>query len=167
MYNCNIPENNSLKSEIEELLKWCEKKDCESGVEDSYFENPIEESKMLKWEKENGVKIPESYKEWLRFSEKCEIEDTTATFQGPDEFNSNYVPDDLVVIGEMVGDGEVVCFSKVTGEFVEFFEGSIFRSYNNFRDVINEILRMLGKVDSSKNNADKISEMLRKLEEIR
>lgn len=48
MYNCNIPENNSLKSEIEELLKWCEKKDCESGVEDSYFEDPIEETKMSK-----------------------------------------------------------------------------------------------------------------------
>lgn len=167
MYNCNIPENNSLKSEIEELLKWCEKKDCESGVEDSYFEDPIEETKMSKWEEETGVIIPESYKEWLRFSEKCQISTHTATFWGPDEFNSNYVPKDLIVIGEMVGDGEVICFSRSTGEFVGFFEGSVCERYSNFRGVINEMLRMLGKVDNSKNNDDEISEMLRKLEEIR
>ena len=167
MYNCNIPENNSLKSEIEELLKWCEKIDCETGGEESYFEGPIEERKMSKWEEENGVKIPESYKEWLRFSEKCQIDTNTATFWGPDKFHSNYVPDDLVVIGEMVGDGEVVCFSKVTGEFVRFFEGSASGRYSNFIGVINAILRLLGKVDNSKINANGISEMLRKLKEIR
>ena len=35
-----------------------------------------------------------------------------------------------------------------------------------FRGVINEILRMIGKVDDSKSD-DEISKMLRKLEEIR
>lgn len=143
MYNCNVPENNSLKSEIEELLKWCEKKDCESGVEDSYFEDPIEESKMSKWEEENGVKIPESYKEWLRFSKKCQIDSNTATFWGPDEFHSNYVPEDLIVIGERIGDGEVVCFSKKTGKIVNFFEGHITEEAENFSQTIKGIIHLL------------------------
>ena len=103
----NENEVDKLKSEIEELLKFCEKNDCE-GVGKSYFEGPIEETKMSKWEEETGVIIPESYKEWLRFSQKCQIVGTTATFWGPKEFHSDFVPEDLVVIGEMVGDGEVV-----------------------------------------------------------
>lgn len=167
MYNCSIPENNSLKEEIRELLEWCEKTDCENGATGSFFNAPVEELKMTKWEEENGIKIPESYKEWLRFSEKCRIDGTTATFWGPDEFHSNYVPEDLVVIGEMVGDGEVVCFSKAKGEFVGYFEGGICERYSSFRGVINEVLRMIGKVDESKNDEEEIKEMLRKLEEIR
>ena len=63
----------------------------------------------------------------------------------------------MIVIGEMVGDGEVVCFSKVTGKFVGFFEGSVSGNYSNFIGVINEILRMTGKVDNSKNNDNEIS----------
>lgn len=139
MYNYNVPENNSLKAEIEELLELCEKNDNESGVKDSYFKGPIEETKMSKWEEENGVKIPESYKEWLRFSEKCRIVRNTATFWGPDEFHSNYVPEDLVVIGEMVGDGEVVCFSKETGKFVLLFETSKIEK-TSFGDVLRKII---------------------------
>lgn len=142
MYNCNVPENNSLKSEIEELLKLCEKSECE-GLGKSYFEGPTEESKISKWEEENGVKIPESYKEWLRVSEKCQIDGTTATFWGPDEFNSNYVPDDFVVIGEMIGDGEVVCFSKKTGEIINFFEGHITEEHESFSKIIKEIIELL------------------------
>lgn len=143
MYNCSIPENNSLKEEIRELLEWCEKTDCENGATGSFFNAPVEELKMTKWEEENGIKIPESYKDWLRFSEKCRIDRTTATFWGPDEFHSNYVPEDLVVIGEMVGDGEVVCFSKKAGTIVNFFEGHIIEEENDFSQKIKAIIRTL------------------------
>ena len=126
MYNnYMIPENNGLKEEIRSLLEWCEKKDTEGELGNTFFEAPIEESKMTKWEEENSVKIPDSYKEWLRFTEKCRIDGTTASFWGPDEFHSEYMPENLVVIGEVVGDGEVVCFSKDTGEFVNYFEGKV------------------------------------------
>lgn len=168
MYNCNVPDNNSLKAEIEELLEWCEKNDIEDECQGSYFEEPIEESKMSKWEEENNVKIPESYKEWLRFSRKCRIDGTTATFWGPDEFHSEYVPEDFVVIGEMVGDGEVVCFSKSKGEFVEYFEGRVWgKHYSNFSEVLKEVLRMMGKIEITEKDKEEVKEMLRKLEEIR
>ena len=35
---------------------------------------------MINWEERNRAKIPESYKEWLRFSGKCRIAGNTATF---------------------------------------------------------------------------------------
>ena len=116
-----IPENNSLKAEIEELLKWCKEAEEEYGEDASYFNAPVSEEEMAEWEEENGVKIPESYKEWLRFTGKCRIVSNTATFWGPKEFHSEYVPEDLVVTGEMIGDGERVCFSKETGGVCEIF----------------------------------------------
>lgn len=167
MYNCKIPENNSLKKEIKKILKMCEKNDEESGAEDSYFEEGIEEQKMTDWEAANGVAIPESYKEWLRFSRKCRIVRNTATFWGPDEFHSDYVPEELVVIGEMIGDGEVVCFSKITNEFVEFFEGKISEKYKDFSAVIKEIVRMIEDTDDGKLTDEEIQIMLQKLAEIR
>lgn len=137
-----VPENNSLKAEIEEILKLCDEAE-EKGEGSSYFKEPVSEEEMTQWEEANGVKIPESYKEWLRFTGKCRIVSNTATFWGPKEFHSDYVPEELVVIGEMVGDGEVVCFSKETGEFVEYFEGRAHGTYGDFNGVLKEILRTL------------------------
>lgn len=167
MSKYNIPENNSLKKEIKKLLDLCKKNDEESGAEDSYFEEAIEEQKMTDWERKNGVTIPESYKEWLRFSRKCRIVRNTATFWGPDEFHSNYVPDDLVVIGEMIGDGELVCFSKKSNEFVEYFEGKISEKYKNFSGVIKEIVRMIGDTDDGKLTDEEIQMILQKIAEMR
>ncbi|MBE5875527.1 MAG: SMI1/KNR4 family protein [Lachnospiraceae bacterium] len=141
----NIPENNSLKAEIEELLQLCKESEEEYGEDASYFNEPVSEQEMTEWEEANGVKIPESYKEWLRFTGKCRIVSNTATFWGPSEFHSDYVPEDLVVIGEMIGDGEVVCFSKTTGEFIEFFERKVGATYDDFRGVLKEIFRIQKK----------------------
>lgn len=149
-----VPENNSLKSEIEEILKLCDEAE-EKGEGSSYFKEPVSEEEMTQWEEANGVKIPESYKEWLRFTGKCRIVSNTATFWGPKEFNSDYVPEELVVIGEMVGDGEVVCFSKETGEFVEFFEGKENGKYKDFSGVLKEVIRM-AKGDSGLSDDAKI-----------
>lgn len=140
MYNnLKVSESNSLKAVIEELLEWCEKKENEGELGKTFFYEPIKESKMEKWEAENGVKIPESYKDWLRFSEKCQIDGTTATFWGPDDFKSEYVPDDLIVVGEIIGDGQVVCFSKAEGVFVEYYEGIIQNRMENFNEIIKKI----------------------------
>ena len=106
----NINENNSLKEEIEEISRLCEKAIEEYGENASFFEEPVSEEEMNDWEKNNNAKIPESYKEWLRFTRKCRIVGNTARFWGPSEFHSRFVPDDLIIIGEMIGDGEVVCF---------------------------------------------------------
>lgn len=138
-----IPENNSLKTEIEEILKLCKESEAEYGEKASYFNEPVSEQEMTEWEEANGVKIPESYKEWLRFTGKCRIVSNTATFWGPKEFHSNFVPEDLVVIGEMVGDGEMVCFSKSKGEFVRFFEGKENGTYREFNSFLKVIMRTL------------------------
>lgn len=163
MSKYNIPENNSLKKEIKKLLEMCKKNDKESGAEDSFFEEAIEEQKMTDWEQANGVTIPESYKDWLRFSRKCRIVRNTATFWGPDEFHSDYVPDDLIVIGEMIGDGELVCFSKETGKIILCFEG-----IKEEKESFAEVLKSISNVHSNKpilTHAEYL-EALKKLEEL-
>lgn len=132
----HVPDNNSLKAEIEEILKLCKESEEEYGDKASYFNEPVSEQEMTEWEEANGVKIPESYKEWLRFTGKCRIVSNTATFWGPKEFNSEYVPEDLIVIGEMIGDGEMVCFSKESREFVRFFEGKENGTYSDFQEML-------------------------------
>ena len=161
----HVPDNNSLKAEIEEILKLCKESEEEYGDKASYFNDPESEQEMTEWEEANGVKIPESYKEWLRFTGKCRIVSNTATFWGPSEFHSDYVPEDLVVIGEMIGDGEVVCFSKESGEFVRFFEGKENWRYSDIKGLLNEIMRMLGKKQEI--DPEKVKMRLKKLEEIR
>lgn len=143
MEKYEISTTNSLKDEIEELLQLCEKKETDGELGKTYFEDGISEKELSDWEEKNGVKIPESYKEWLRFTKECRIDGNTATFWGPDKFHSNYVPEDLIVIGEMVGDGEVVCFSKENGDFSTFFEGKG-KKLNTFTAIVNDVISVLG-----------------------
>lgn len=138
-----IPENNSLKNEIEEIVELCEKAVPEYGEKASYFGTGASEQEMEEWETKNGVKIPESYREWLRFSANCQIRQTLASFCAPGYFNSEIVPQDLVVIGHLIGDGEVLCFSKASGNFVRYFEGKVEEEFEDFREMLNEIIRML------------------------
>ena len=139
-----IPENNELKDLIQELLEFCDEMD-EDELDTTYFSEPVSEEEIENWEKENGVIIPESYKQWLRFTGDCEIDGTTAEFYSPKNFRTEFVPDDLIIIGEQIGDGEVICFSKETGEIVTYFEGNIRKKYGTFDKTIKEVIRLLGK----------------------
>ena len=132
-------DRDTIKSKIEELYEWCDKRDNDDELGKTYFNEPIDEDKLNKWEEANGVKIPETYKEWLRFTEKCLIDGTSAMFRGTDDFHHNFMPDNLTVIGEMSGDGEVVCFSNDNGEFMGYYEGDITYRTNDFSQVIDQI----------------------------
>ena len=153
-------ENNSLKEEIERLLEFCKKERLELG--DSYFGAPIDEDEISSWERETGITIPESYKEWLRFSGECELIDSHAVFWGPKKFNSDLVPDDFVTVGEIIGDCEFICFSKEGGYFVKFFEGRVFKEYESFKGVINAFIELFGPMKIS---PERMEEILKKLNE--
>lgn len=157
-----VPENNSLKKEIKKLLELCKKDEKDNGERRNYFNEPITEEEMIDWEERNGAKIPESYKDWLRFSGKCRIAGNTATFWGPSEFHSNYVPKGLVVIGEMIGDGEVVCFSKNEGVFVRVFEGKQQR-FDDFACVLKKIIKLMD--DKPILSEERYLEILQKIRE--
>ncbi|MCR5234804.1 MAG: SMI1/KNR4 family protein [Lachnospiraceae bacterium] len=164
MYARKIDKSNQLSKEIEKLLELCDKYDEENDGECSFFDKPVSEEEMLKWEQDNGARIPESYKEWLRFTGRCRIAQNTASFWGPNEFHSKYVPEDMVVIGELIGDGELVCFSKKKEEIVNIFEGR--ENYkSSFFDVVKEIIDMLDNKPIL--SLSRVDELLAKFEEDR
>ena len=159
----SVPEND-LKDVITELLEYCDEKEEEGELGKTKFSNPVSEEEIENWEKENGVKIPESYKQWLRFTGDCIIDGTTAEFYSPKNFRTEYVPEDLVIIGEQTGDGEVVCFSKEMGNIVSFFEGSVNFEYETFDKVLKEVLRMMGKKEPR--DINKVIKRLTKLKNL-
>ena len=140
----SVPEN-ELKDVIAELLEYCDEKEEEGELGKTKFSSPVSEKEIEAWEKENGVRIPESYKQWLRFTGDCIIDGTTAEFYSPKNFRTEYVPEDLVIIGEQTGDGEVVCFVKETGKVVTLFEGEINFEYGTFDEALKEVLSLMGK----------------------
>ena len=47
-----VPENNSLKKEIEELLHWCNVAE-EKNEKSSSFDVPVSEKELVEWEEKN------------------------------------------------------------------------------------------------------------------
>ena len=59
--------------------------------------------------------------------------------------NYEYLPEDLVYIGDLIGDGEMLCFSKATSKIISYDHGTP-SDEGDFKDFLNEtIIRMLCK----------------------
>jgi hypothetical protein len=52
------------------------------------------------------------------------------------------LPDDYIDIGELIGDGQYLCFSKSTGKLIWYDHGDSLE-YDNFKDVLNSILDLI------------------------
>ena len=130
--------NNSLEKEINELLEICNRL---KGADASWFKPPATEEGILDWERTNGITIPESYKEWLRFSDNSQILGHAALLLGVKEMvvSNKHVPDDLVIIGHMVGDGELLCFSKESGKIVRYLDGDR-NEFDSFKAILLELI---------------------------
>lgn len=140
MYIPKIPDN-QLSEKIKELVEIAI--DLE---EETYFEfsNSTTNDKINEWQEKNEVILPESYKEWLLFSNGSIIDSTRAEFYGLDRIKiySQSFPSDYVIIGSLVGDGEVLCFSKNDLKIFSDFHGKI-KKYDNFDNVLMELVNDL------------------------
>lgn len=131
-----------LENEIKTIVALCDslKKEYQS-----VFFTPIDDVLLNEWEQKNCITIPDSYKAWLRFSDGAIIRGTLARFYGVEGFelnNANY-PEDCVIIGELIGDGERLAFSKTSGKILRINHGRI-KEYADFSVFLNKmIIRML------------------------
>jgi hypothetical protein len=112
-------------------------------MNESRFNPPATEDEILNWERTNGITIPESYKEWLRFSNGSQIFGYTARLSSVTGMivNEKFLPEDLVIIGDLIGDGELLCFSKTIGKIVRLFEGRR-REFDSFKEIILDVIQM-------------------------
>ena len=160
-----IPEipNNSITKELKKLTRLCEKKAKDYGVDSSWFKPAKFEKDIQKWEKDNNIILPDTYKEWLLFSEESLIRNNVARFYKLDDLKFNELKDepDLIVIGEIYGDGELICLSKVENVFYIFDHGDL-EEKKDFRDIILEIIRILEEKSSL---SPKMQDLLMKMVE--
>ncbi len=135
-------QKNSLQEEISKLQELCKRME-DKEMNESWFDSPATKEEILDWERTNGITIPESYKEWLRFSDGSQIFTNIARFYGVKEIvaNKKYIPEDLANIGELIGDGELLCFSKTTGKIIRLFEGRR-REFDSFKEIILDLIQM-------------------------
>jgi len=139
---------NSLTDRIKKLIELSEQV-AENNFEGAFkFEGPISEKEIEAWENSHGIKIPESYKDWLRFSKSSEIDRGGAIFYEPNDFVTDNaqkaydVPDECVVIGELGGWGVSVCFYAKTGEIMYVDHEEICRGLD-FGDILDWVIDRL------------------------
>ncbi len=147
MYIPEIP-NNSLTERIKSIVELSKQLVEDFGEGAFKFESPISNEELESWEKENGISIPESYKDWLRFSKSSEIDRGSAIFYEPKDFITDNdkkaydVPDECVVIGELGGWGVSVCFYAETGEIMYVDHCDICRDLD-FGDILDWVIDRL------------------------
>ena len=100
MYIPEIP-NSSIAKEIKKLIKLCEKKAEDYGEDSSWFKPAMSEKDIQKWEKDHNIILPNTYKEWLLFSEETLIRNNLVHFYKLDDFKYNEINDmpDLIIVG--------------------------------------------------------------------
>ncbi|WP_303835197.1 SMI1/KNR4 family protein [Ruminococcus flavefaciens] len=111
MYIPEIP-NNSLSDEINEIVYIAKKTEHKVFFE---FNQPATDDELLDLEKYFNTTFPESYKDFMHFSNGANIADAYIIFFNISEVKSLQIatfPDDYIIIGKIIGDGEVLCISK-------------------------------------------------------
>lgn len=136
--------NNSLTEEIKEIVKLCQEFDDDY---ESYFYPHASEEAMTEWEQKNGIKIPESYKDWLRFSNGSRICGILANFYSVERLIiginiEGVVNSNLVIIGSMIGNGTFICFSRTTNKICREDHGEI-TEFENFKCVLNHVMDIM------------------------
>ena len=101
------------------------------------YNKPATESEIQDLENSFNVTLPQSYKDWLSFSNGSIIYDDYIVLFSITEVKELQIksfPDDYIIIGKVIGDDEVVCISKTTQKFIRCFEGEerVFNSLNDF-----------------------------------
>lgn len=155
--------NNGLTEEIKEIVSLCEQLVPEYGEKASWFLPPESGEEIIKWERENGISIPLSYKEWLEFSSESQLRNVLAHFYSPKNFrlNSEGIYKDLIEIADLMGDGESLCFSKNNGKFVWDDHGNM-NEMDDFKLVLKEIIRLLKRESGlSKRSQDLLMAMVK------
>lgn len=116
--------NNNLEVMFENIRNLCAELD---DIDNSIFAKPATETVLNMWEEENGIKIPETYRRWLQLSKYSNICGGLVELFMPSAngYYSRLVPQEYVVIGNIIGDGERICFLKTTGEFVRYDHGRV------------------------------------------
>jgi hypothetical protein len=139
--NDEKPKN--LQECLERLKKGCEMlyDEYEYSEDYSHFNPPATEERIQAMEKRLGFALPQSYRQFLRFSDGAKIMGNSATIYGLNWIGASdhMVPTGYLTIGEVVGDGERIALSETDGQIYSCYNGRI--SLLHFEDKMMELLK--------------------------
>ncbi len=130
----------SIYTEIQEILN-IQNELCD---EEFVFQNPISDVEINTWENKEGIEIPKQIKEWLMFANGAILEGGFVRLFGLNQFiiNRTDYEEPIVIIGSLVGDGEILAFSIETGEILKILDGNT-RRFKDFREYLLFLIRIL------------------------
>ncbi len=130
------------------MIKYIEMlKGIEGAFQKSKFFSPLSLDEINTYEKENNLYIPQSYKEWLKLTNGCELFGRYVVLYGinnppkpqvGDNFSNGLIPKEYLVLGSM--NSQDICYSKEkdTFFFFDYEEPKIF--FSNFTEILEYII---------------------------
>ena len=110
------------------------------------FHPPASETEIQELEQHLQVSLPEDYKNFLRFSNGARLNHFTAELYSVAEIISfsdmkkaDWFPAEYVMLADIIGDGEVLCFSKKTKKIVRYFDGEE-KEFETFTDFLEDMI---------------------------
>lgn len=119
---------NAMKESFEDIQKMCH---LLSENRTSEFAPPATEKEISDWEKKNGITIPPSYKNWLLCTRYAYI----YGFYCELFFTEIYNNKNFILIGDIIGDGECLYFTKNDTAIYHDFEEEI-TEYKDFDEFL-------------------------------
>ena len=135
--------NNELKEEIQTIVGLCKELVQDYGRSSMFMSEPATQQIIDEWEYKYLATIPRDYKEWLKFTRFSVLLFDLAIFEMPYEDKELVNEPDMFIIGRIVGDGELVCLSIITGKVVRISNGGR-KEYDSFKEFLNKcVIKML------------------------
>ncbi len=145
MFTPKIPDS-SIKALLEELVSIAKKAETSDEYDSAgimfKFSFPATESELKEVETYLDIELDNDYKNFMMFSNGAMICSTAARFFNTKRLISvNSNSENYIIIAELVGDGEVLYYSRDTHRFVSYFEGKE-KEYVNFAECLDRIIRL-------------------------
>lgn len=147
--------NDSLEKKMEEI--------CSRFGRTSYMKRPIAGVEVDTWERNNKIQIPSTYKKWLKISAHICVDNNLAGFYNPYNFKLiklDNIP--FVKIGEIIGDGEIICFTIKEQKFVRILDGHVISVTDHFEELLKKVVEIANdSLHFLENTAELILDMIR------
>ncbi len=132
----------ALAEKIDQLIDYVEELAPDYGIENTIFGEPATLSDIIEWENTNKCKLPESYRMFLLFANGAVILNDSTRIAGLDSLitDAEYMDRDYIIMGSLIGDGTLLCFSRSTSEIV-MWDHSEIRIIGDMSALIDKIIR--------------------------
>ncbi len=114
----NRIDKNPLKATLKSFVELCELEAPNWGYRNVIVGDSVSKEKIQEWESKNGISLPESYIHFLTFADGISLSGCNQELYSLEGIvlSDEHIEEDYMIIGNMIGDGTMICLSKSNGE---------------------------------------------------